>query len=348
MAKRLSDLHNFGRYVYFAEDNYVFKPRFLGWEEFFLSYKSPLRSYFKASTNKNEDPFFFFPLLRFKNISNIDIPCGYIEKVSLTQSQTHENLYIEKAVGNLIAIVLWFGLSDLHFENIFSGFDKNNNYFCFPIDIEIVFGKISLLSNTLLFPDSEEKDQLHGTKNLGSKIKNPAIVISSFLNTIDTLSKNKDKIFEIIIKNIVPEKFPVRYVIRATKEYYNFIQKNQHQTYFINEEIIQLNRNDIPYFFTFLNSRNIFYYTSSYGSFDIVESKLDLDCNYSPMWKKNKPELQNHENIDLIKLTILQFLRSLKINDISRFESENVIICRIGNFLYFQEKKLLWKLKCHI
>jgi hypothetical protein len=75
-------------------------------------------------------------------------------------------------------------------------------------------------------------------------------------------------------------KSPIRFLIRDTKDYH---LDNQN---FIFEEINQLKRNDIPYFFGFLGSKKVYYYSSkdlleikSIEIFDSIKQKVNRSFN---------------------------------------------------------------------
>ncbi|MDH4466818.1 MAG: hypothetical protein QE271_02065 [Bacteriovoracaceae bacterium] len=127
------------------------------------------------------------------------------------------------------------------------------------------------------------------------------------------LSRHNNQIIDSIASIPNVDKFPIRVLIRPTSEY----QTLSHQ--FLPEEREQLERGDIPFFYTFLGSKDIFY----------------LDTN-----RENKLVMQN----DLVNQDISrsgQVLSFLFCRDrIEKLKNQSIIMFTFRIFEYTQIKSI--------
>ncbi|MGZ3789774.1 MAG: hypothetical protein ACXVLQ_14690 [Bacteriovorax sp.] len=247
----LGDRHNGGKTVLLNEKGLVEKPRPCLAEWFFLSGESPLRNFFEANSI-----FSFFPKLEFygDDLSKVGV-VSFLNVDSNLLTETHA-ISVSLAVGNLLAISQWFGLSDLHCENIKYGIDYKNNFILAPIDVECVFQEIKLPFQTRLI-QKNINDENFGLKNLiNSKILLPVQVVAAYLETMEVLSSQQEQVYKII-NDVFNATDISRILLKDTKMYRSW---NRTPEDFYQEEIVQLKAGDIPYFFRQLESNQINYW----------------------------------------------------------------------------------------
>lgn len=253
--KILGDRHNGGCTVILNQDGLVEKPRPCLAEWLFLSGKSPLRKHFK-----NDSLFSFFPDLNFYD--NDLSREGIVDFLELNSNIPilYDKTMVGEAVGNLLGVSHWFGISDLHCENIKWGIDRNDNFILAPIDIECFFQDIKLPFQTGLV-SKELDDGTYGLKNLIEAVPiNPIDVIKSYLSTMKLCYLEKNTICQII-EGTFTEKSISRVLLKDTRAYKGWCTDiNLQILSFLPEEIEQLKEGDIPYFFRELGFFGIKYW----------------------------------------------------------------------------------------
>ena len=274
MAKIFADSHNFGKSVFF-EEGYIYKPRPVGLEWLLLSVESPLRKLLseanifaeKCLLNINYDNQDFRPSLKERRVE-------YIEKPFVRNSLSDQE-YLH--IGSVIALAQWFGLSDLHHENMFIGHQTDGNFICSPIDIECIFEHHNLPSQSLLVPSYLiEKDQ-SGLKDIFNHVcegSHIACLISGYVDTFVKLNAISKDIYELILNLSDIRSFSSRVIIRSTQKYYD-LKEGLESFDLFDEERKQITNGDIPYFFKFLESKDIYYWdtpeTFSRASFSLSD-----------------------------------------------------------------------------
>lgn len=253
----LGDRHNGGKSVFLNKNGLVEKPRPCLAEWFFLSKNSPLRIFL------NETPTFgYFPNLEF--YGNNFSKQGTVDFLSIDSSLTAKGHAVEasEAVGNLLAISQWFGLSDFHYENIKYGVNNNGRFILAPIDIECFFQKITLPFQTGLI-SKDNTDVNYGVKKIiDSGALLPVQVIEAYLNTMKIFFSNQKEIFKIV--NGVFSKSDIsRVLLQDTKVYKVLSSNGMTFSSFLPEESIQLKAGDVPYFFRHLDSHKINYWNNN-------------------------------------------------------------------------------------
>jgi hypothetical protein len=148
------DAHNFGRRVTSVTSKWIKKPRPVLWEQLFLSSASYLRTTVSGifDTENAINPFKVIPDLKFytRQITK----SGFVEKIRV-QDIGHFNEVREgdlELIGSFIALICWFGISDLHEENVVIGRDKLGNLIIAPIDIESILLDFKSPSQSGLLP----------------------------------------------------------------------------------------------------------------------------------------------------------------------------------------------------
>ncbi|MGZ3768639.1 MAG: hypothetical protein ACXVCR_01330 [Bdellovibrio sp.] len=210
-------------------------------------------------------PFFLAPNLSFES-ENPNF--GSVEAISLTEIPSFLNLSSSEiaSIGSLLALSFWFGLGDLHIENIMVGF-KDDQLVCFPIDIECIFDYLTHLKQTLIVPSERISQEKCGLAKLWPILlnlsKNSKLeIIRTFTNGINIFNQMAEEILSIINKCDGFQNHPIRTVVRDT-DYYNTVLKSRDFGNLYQSEIEQLNRGDIPYYFRYPLDLNIYYWTTN-------------------------------------------------------------------------------------
>lgn len=332
--KKLGDSHNFGKFV-FEKDEKVYKPRELYWEFLFLSNESPLRHFIHSQSLllNIASPFSLAPDL-FVDINSKDI--GFVQKISLQELQSdfiiQENNFAD--IGALLALSFWFGIGDLHRDNIKIGLNSSSDFICFPIDIENIFDQMTHLQQTLLVPSSRV-----GLENCGFvKIWKFIIqahedcqvkLILSFIDSINFFNSNAKKIIEIVTRDSqVNDKF-IRIIPRDTKTYSESILLNNFENFFESEKV-QLLRNEIPYFIRKPSDKKLYYFSDKNTLLDanFETSQLNLPSPIALLPDNEKQFIKIKTSI--LSASYLAELFKLKV------ESK-----RLGHVNIYLEKKVI-------
>lgn len=256
-TSKYGDSHNFGRRVSVFKDPVgnvrVEKPRTIYWEYFFLDGSSPLRQVLRDIADSLD----FDAIL-----GNIKIEMSENCKDGVAE------FYEEPPVESFVATSEWFrnygrilafcsilGITDLHIENALLS-SKGVQI----VDIESVFWDTLVPSETLLLP----RTPLHVSRNILSKVGlsdlrafksatvgdiliGSAEVFSFFFSNLNQLLIKLSQFSELFAQH------PIRFLLRDTRDY--SLDLN-----FYPEEIVQLTRKDIPYFFGYILNSEAFYY----------------------------------------------------------------------------------------
>lgn len=246
--KDSGDLHNFGRQVSLDESKRLYhKPRCVFWEQFYFGQSSPLFKFFQDNLPPADFNFFqkHFKLIITGNDLSRE---GYSSE--LISNQVDSSLSCSD-VGQLIAYCSVFGIMDLHAGNlIFNGTSF------IPIDVEVVNAVIRVPSETLLLPINEEERPFSlyntilpflGLNNIEEIADNIIKMIGYFLENLEQL--------KIFLGGLNLSNYPIRVILRHTLDY-----NSEGIIDLMSEEIMQLNRGDIPYFFKYINDDKLYYF----------------------------------------------------------------------------------------
>jgi len=228
-----------------------------------LSKGSPIRRLTRElfEDGAGEDPFEFFPDLNFEFDKNGTNPLKFSGRVRFFKQQT---LSIQRtqehnaAWGNMMASVLFFGLSDLHWRNIALGTNLDNKPLVFPIDIEVVFDKLQMLSNSYLVDSIRNDQRITGTKQLRKNNADVAIVSESFIRSISFLNQHQNKVRDVLNKLPI-QQVPIRRVLKRTRDYIAYLNGDLIAEELFPEELTQLERGDVPYFYSYFGNNELFY-----------------------------------------------------------------------------------------
>lgn len=282
-----SDFHNFGRKVR-VEKNTVFKPRSLFLEFLIYSQKSQFRSYLDEHGG---DLFNMLPYIEFLDhplmgrLGLHDNSYKYLEISSLESPLVKKQI---ESIGSILALMTFLGVSDLTKTNILFGlFDKRPVFV--PIDLE-VFLVSSYPSGLKLAPISSEHiyccSGISHLINYQDRFKDIDFEISlmvGFHNACKFLEQHQGELQELFLQeNTYPR--ITRVLLRSTMDYFLMLNSVRGLEGF-SEEVEQLSRNEIPYFFKFIDGGNEIYFWESETSYK--------KCNFHrvSIRHKKQPEL---------------------------------------------------------
>lgn len=275
-SKHLGDAHNFGRRVE-LRDGVVFKPRTVYWEWLFLSQKSPLRQYLSRAAREDglgDKAFAFLPDLHFASPGVRD--GSDVQSISLDPLpplDADRKIELAGMVGRSLALWAWFGVADLHWENLVLGLDKQRQMIFSPVDIEMVWADLSLPTETKLIPDADEEyadicRHAAGVRRilpyLGKPIEQQHImtIAGAYQQTLTFLDRHAKEIANLIGELPELRTMPIRICLRGTEEYVQGDRKSLWPP-LLDEEKEQLERGDIPYFFRLYEKPGIHYFANS-------------------------------------------------------------------------------------
>ncbi len=277
------DLHNFGRrvtHVERASGSFFQKPRSVFWENLFFGETSPLERIFSSGENLGsrasyEDfgkPHFCLEL-QFTDASE----GGLSRAIDSSELLNENRIQAIQRFGWLLAYCYIFGIRDLHRGNLVL-----TSRGLQPIDAEVVLTKLVLPHETLLLPF---KSNSFASSGIGQLFPSPDSISPG--DTVNLL-RGYFACFEAIIRcrpailsalnEIVREysHVPVRHILRDTADYRSWGKESERE--FFPEELVQLERGDIPYFFKFIGSPHLYYYSSADGDY----SEVNVPARFKP------------------------------------------------------------------
>lgn len=281
----VGDAHNFNQKVEQINETTLIKPRELFFEKLFLSEEFGYRSFIDNLFLQKGliSPFNLAPIIHFGQNQQVELlKLDKLEKKALVDFLNDElNL---KAFGALFGFVFWYGITDLHKENMFLG-TKNNKLIFFPLDIECLFSSTSKISQTLLLPSTELPKEKCGFWALLDHVKEiteerKILFLKSFIDSVNLLNFHRHEIITRLLKIIAEQELQpkIRVILKNTKKYQEKINQPNSTDIFFAEELVQLERSDIPYFFKFINSDKLYYFNtkSSYQEAHIDLKKINI------------------------------------------------------------------------
>ena len=272
-SAHFGDSHNFGRRVEVRRAR-VFKPRPLIWEWLFLSAKSPLRRSLDGASRKSAlGAFTFLPDLTFFQPRTLDRE-GEVEHIDLQplgKLRAGEKMELAQIVGRSLALWSFFGLSDLHWENLVLGRARDGRIIFCPVDIELVLSDLISPTETKLLPErnSVYREILRhaaGVRRVLPHLGKPiarehlAVMVESYRATFVFLQDHGSAMAKILLSLPQLRTTPIRICLRGTGDY---VLARQQPIWppLLPEEVEQLDRDDIPYFFHLYGRRGIHYFT---------------------------------------------------------------------------------------
>ena len=268
--ERRGDTHNFGRFVKTSGKNWILKPRSTFWEQLLLSVDSRFRD--ELDEILRDEPLMDgLPRLVFRR-SPRDSTSSLVERVNCHPAINFDPAYLLEALGGLIAVAAWLGMSDLHNQNICVGTDARTGKLLFtPLDIEVIFTDLRLPSLTGILPTSCFEKKMAGLLPLAEVIRNISpresmAVACAYLRVSQKLLAKRESIVTLLqaIPCIYTE--PIRMVMRSTEEYMTLLGQELREDLahfpLREEEAEQMQRGDVPYFYATMADRRIHYFTS--------------------------------------------------------------------------------------
>ncbi len=256
------DSHRFGQRVSFlSSDKVIKKPREATLEFLFLDQKSPLVKYKNLlglefhSTIQSISP----------NESSVENLTSYIIADEEIEYFADE-LFI--LAGKFLATATLFGLNDLHVENILF-IKKNETIALAPVDLEIIFYHFISSAETCLLPSPKADQFTCGYAKLMPHLsaKRIQLLTDSFLESYSNIETIFPELLAILETELADSK--IRMLLRPTQLYSNYLKQKDEALFasepigLSNEEKVQLDFGDIPYFFSFYQSPEQLYYYSS-------------------------------------------------------------------------------------
>jgi len=266
----LGDLHNFGRSVEQTRDGWIRKPRSTFWEELFFSDKSEFRPFLDVVLG-DEPVIRCLPRIRYHKSSH---QSGYnlVEtvKVRSYDPEDHGLEYILEAWGGLLAFASWFGMGDLHANNVFFGkCTKSGRLILMPVDIEVIFSGYAHPIQTGMIPAQSHHIPLFGFRKISGILermtaKESLGISLGYLRTLEKLGNHGETISSKLLSIKGIKNAPIRIIPRNTGAYRDMLQfpemRNSLKAH--RSEVEQLLRGDIPYFFAKIEDQRIRYYVS--------------------------------------------------------------------------------------
>jgi len=274
----LGDSHNFGRRVSLRGGR-VAKPRAVLWEWALLGKDSPVRKLLDDVSEREgmAGLFSFLPTLRFfpgREQPSIGLG-GEVEQITLgpwRSGSPARRLELAAIVGRSLALWSWLGVSDLHWENLVLGVDRDNRTVFGPLDIEMMFAVLSLPTETKLLPDPDPEyaqtcRHASGVRRvlpfLGKPIQAEHLVAmaSAYRSVLALLDRHSSSIAKVFSELPGMTETPIRVLLRGTDEY---VRARSEPLWppLLPAEVEQLARGDIPYFFRLYGEPGIRYYAN--------------------------------------------------------------------------------------
>jgi len=328
--KYTGDPHNFQKRVNITEDKYIMKPRCSLWEYEFLSNDGSIRRLLKQKSIQEfgHDLFAALPQVMYYNKEDL-LQSSVLEKVILDRCVNLDD-YECLLIGAVIGLCAWFGMSDLHKNNIVFGRDSTGKLKFGPIDIECIFDNFALPSQTHLMPTKDFKEKNCGLIDIVKildRCKISSMGASICLGYIDSVRFLEEIEEEISCQMSVDcyKKAPIRVITKQTSDYKKYISGCQSlNDVMCKSEVVQLSRGDIPYYFRLLDSQNLYYYTNKlYDFIPIKETELSyLTTSIEKPKIYHKKLTRNPHHLTLLKAGTLQlsklFCRNIRAGSVNR------------------------------
>jgi hypothetical protein len=240
------DADNFSHSITKA-DGYFIKPRPTFWEYFFLDPSSPLKKFWKSES-------------RFSFLADLTTDLEP-EFFKTPEMQAFEATHVEqfdlpmlKSLGAFAALANFFGLSDLHSENLLTGI-RDGRFQIAPVDLECAFNRHVDPAFSLLLPSRYVSASTCGYTPLftGQDADwEPETVVpevlEGYLDALLFLDQNHETIMDCLASFVTKYNPICRILIRSTGLYQKARQNlgATHQD-LLPSEREQLERGDIPY-----------------------------------------------------------------------------------------------------
>lgn len=260
MKVATADRHNFGQHVKPMEGAsclrapvYFQKPRTVFWEELFFGNSSPLRSIFSV-LGRNSG------LLVHEALFNLEVQSlGEWSGASLQVLSAPDDKFgldLFSRFGMLLGYAYVFGIRDLHYTNVVR--TKTNLQ---VIDAEVVLTDLVLPHETLLLPFKEVAWKDCGLSLLADSAESltpeqTQAILAGYVDVMAVIDERRDEILAVF--ESLDLSAPIRIILRNTGEYTSLLKAGSFDS-LLDGERMQMERQDIPYFFKRLGSNEVFW-----------------------------------------------------------------------------------------
>lgn len=287
------DSHNFGRRVAAGPSGRIEKPRCIEWERLFLgdsSLRKVLAGIFR--TSGAPDPFELIPTLNFLRTDGKDFS-GSVERLQWRPKSLKITETICAQIGALIGLTSWFGMGDLHRQNIAFGSLLDGRPVCAPLDIECLFVDHQLPAQSRLIgyaKDAGPRCGLAEFQELIAEAGHPgpfvAAVVHGYIGAMAALTEQERAVASALIEEPGISRWPIRTILRDTSEYLSLLDGSVRPEAvtpnLLPSEISQLARGDVPYFYREAASQEHRWLTSDSRDWAAASSTVALDSASFP------------------------------------------------------------------
>lgn len=313
-AIKWGDSHNFGkRTVYESESPIVLKFRDMTWENLVLNseeFRTLLNSCFLDSKSPNPAKY----LTRLK-INPLASGRGFTEENFRKELTLVPDRQTALGVGSVVAFTSFFGIEDVHIENLQFGTNQNGSFECALLDIENFGMKVRIPSQTSILPIKHFNESDCGIREwirlvLTSSAPQDLIfqTVLGYLETLNNLNRNIHRIWSGVTDLTNDCRGTNRVFLRATSEYFDALNHEKYDRDFIPSEMQQLRRGDVPYYFRMKDSYSVLYFETPHRTGKLSSAEAERLCVCEATFKsKERSQISDA----LAPLGSLQLLRSL-------------------------------------
>ncbi len=237
------------------------------WEKLFVSENSPLRELFQEfEFSRRLNPFRLMHKVKHETSLDDSNKVEFSEKVLPNNNPVSVESY--QSVGAYLALFSWFGVTDLHKNNMMYK-TINRHTKITPLSIECIFNDIYLPSQTLLAPKKTDQNNHSGFDKIFDHLKSEGttqdiyLFIKGYIEYLLFLNTIKQRISTLVnsIENV--HNTPIRVLVKNDSVYLKFFKGYLMTAQeFEKTEVLQLKKSKIPYYFHYLNENKIYFYNT--------------------------------------------------------------------------------------
>lgn len=269
-----ADKHNFGQRVeriQQASDTRSYrKPRSVLWERLFFGAGSPLRPLFDEPGENGSVPLadLFFNL----QVEVAGDWLGFSEEFvgsAMPEPVTEAHFY---SFGALMGYAFLFGIRDLHRENVMVA-DAHFQV----VDAEVVLVDLLLPHETVLFPFKDIPFEFSAGWLLAPSLEaitepQAERLFAGYVDLFARVSRKRLEVMDVLEGITTSTTAPARVILRNTGIYRGILNGTLMPTDLLPEEKVQLERDDIPYFFKRIGEADLFWVSGPSGEISSVRS----------------------------------------------------------------------------
>jgi len=279
-----ADKHNFGQLVKPMERaSFLFfrKPRPVFWEHLFFGQGSPLESLF---SEMGENAPFDLASFLFNLVVEIESEwLGYSKEIKTADVPVTEQHFY--SFGVLLGYTYAFGIRDLHKFNLI----KTKSHLQ-VIDAEVVLTNLILPNETILLPFKDVPFEDCGASLLIDSLEQLSteqrrLIFAGYFDLFAVIFKKQKALVDCL--TTIQCQAPIRILVRNTRIYSNHLNGKSKIQDLLEEEQLQLERGDVPYFFKRLSDDRLYWISSENRNAASVKSlesfKSDVDRHAQPV-----------------------------------------------------------------